>query len=49
MLSTGLLIAFNLTNSGLIIVRRGRSSWPSLITWLVGAFNVISLLAAFLW
>lgn len=45
----GLLIAFNLTNCGLILVRRNRPTCPSLTNWLLIALNLLSLLAAFLW
>jgi hypothetical protein len=43
------LIAFNLTNSGLIIIRREAPNMRSLTPTLVGTFNVLALIASFVW
>lgn len=49
MISAGVLIAFNMTNTGLMLHRRQHPTRPSLPRWLALAFNVLALTAAFLW
>lgn len=49
MISAGVLVAFNMTNAGLMLSRRQHPTRPSLPRWLALAFNVLALLAAFLW
>lgn len=49
MISAGVLIAFNMTNTGLMLHRRQHPTRPSLPRWLALWFNVLALLAAFLW
>jgi amino acid transporter len=48
-LFTGLLIAFNFTNSALIISRRSNPQSPLMCSYLVLAFNVTAVVACFLW
>jgi APA family basic amino acid/polyamine antiporter len=49
MISAGVLIAFNFSNTGLMVFRRTHPTHPSANRWLVLVFNVFALLAAFSW
>lgn len=45
---TGLLFAFNLTNTGLIVFRRNSPTRPYLCRTLVTLFNLAAIAAAFI-
>lgn len=49
MISAGVLIAFNMTNTGLMLQRRQHPTRPALPRWLALCFNALALVAAFLW
>lgn len=49
MISAGVLIAFNFTNSGLMVSRRLHRTRPDLNRALVLAFNLLALAASFQW
>ncbi len=49
MISAGVLVAFNMTNTGLMLHRRQHATRPALPRWLALGFNTLALAAAFLW
>jgi len=49
MISAGVLVAFNMTNTGLMLHRRQHATRPALPRWLALGFNALALAAAFLW